>query len=101
MRIAVCRVCVPRSETLEDSVLRNLTALVGFLPELHLRTDSLDAVPSKFLDDAAAFGNVRMEAEEVDAVPQWKDASLLVQFQAPAVHQHPNVLQDLLQPLFV
>ena len=43
VRIAVCRVSVPRSETLEDGLLRDLAALVGFLPELRLRSDSLDA----------------------------------------------------------
>lgn len=96
---------MPRGRpTLRNSgggLLRDLAALVGFFPELCLRPDSLDAVPTELLDNATAFGDVRMEAEEVDAVPQRKDAGLLVQLQAPAIHQGADVLEDLFQPLFV
>ena len=70
---------IPRIKAPQDFLLGHFACGVCRLPILDLVLHPLGAIPAQLLDDRTGFGQVRMETEKINAVPQWEDGCFLVQ----------------------
>lgn len=70
-------------------------------PNLDLVLHPLGAIPAQLLDDRAGVGQVAMESQKINTVPQRENGGFLVQLKAVTVHERPNIPENALQFLLV
>lgn len=88
---------IPCSKAPKDFLLGHFACGVCRLPILDLVLHPLGAIPAQLLDDRAGVGQVAMESQKINTVPQREDGGFLVQLKAVTVHERPHIPENALQ----
>ena len=88
---------IPCSKAPKDFLLGHFACGVCRLPILDLVLHPLGAIPAQLLDDRAGVGQVAMESQKINTVPQRENGGFLVQLKAVTVHEHPHIPENALQ----
>ena len=82
---------IPRIKAPQDFLLGHFACRVCRLPISDLVLHPLGAIPAQLLDDRAGVGQVAMESQKINTVPQRENGGLLVQLKALTLHERPNI----------
>ena len=88
---------IPCSKAPKDFLLGHFACGVCRLPILDLVLHPLGAIPTQLLDDRAGVGQVAMESQKINTVPQRENGGFLVQLKAVTVHERPHIPENALQ----
>lgn len=95
--IAVGGMGIPRIKAQQDFLLGRFACGVCRLPILDLVLHPLGAIPAQLLDDRAGVGQVAMESQKINTVPQRENGGFLVQLKAVTFHKRPHIPENALQ----